>query len=134
VPGRPIVLDSWAVIAYFEDQPGAAHVEEILAEARLTAGRLAMSVVNVGEVWHSLARSYSAAVADAKIEELASLGIEFINATWEVTRQAAAYKARGSIAYADCFAAALSKLLRAELVTGDKEYRLVEGEVNIIWL
>jgi predicted nucleic acid-binding protein len=36
--------------------------------------------------------------------------------------------------YADCFAAALAKLRKAELVTGDKEFRQIEDEVKIQWL
>jgi predicted nucleic acid-binding protein len=43
-------------------------------------------------------------------------------------------KARGSIAYGDCFAAALAKMKKAEVVTGDKEFKQVEGEVRILWL
>jgi predicted nucleic acid-binding protein len=38
------------------------------------------------------------------------------------------------MSYADCFAAALAKLKKAELVTGDKEFRQVEGELKILWL
>jgi len=34
------------------------------------------------------------------------------------------------MSYADCFAAALAKDRKAELVTGDKEFRQVEGEVS----
>ena len=36
--------------------------------------------------------------------------------------------------YADYFAAALAKLRKAELVTGDKEFKQVEGEVKILWI
>jgi ribonuclease VapC len=42
--------------------------------------------------------------------------------------------ARGQIAYADCFAAALAKLHKAELVTGDHEFKLLEGDVRILWV
>jgi predicted nucleic acid-binding protein len=38
------------------------------------------------------------------------------------------------MSYADCFAAALAKLKKAELVTGDKEFRQVDGDVKVLWL
>jgi uncharacterized protein len=38
------------------------------------------------------------------------------------------------LSYADAFAAALAKIRRAELITGDPEFRAVEGEVKIHWL
>jgi predicted nucleic acid-binding protein len=44
------------------------------------------------------------------------------------------FKARGNISYADCFAAALAKGLGAEVLTGDKEFKVLEGEIGITWL
>jgi predicted nucleic acid-binding protein len=38
------------------------------------------------------------------------------------------------MSYADCFAAALAKLRKAELVTGDKEFRQIEGEIKVSWV
>ncbi len=38
------------------------------------------------------------------------------------------------MSYADCFAAALAKHRKSDLVTGDKEFKQVEGEVSIRWL
>ena len=38
------------------------------------------------------------------------------------------------MSYADCFAAALAKLRSAELITGDPEFKAVEGEIKIGWL
>jgi len=38
------------------------------------------------------------------------------------------------VSYADCFAAALAKDRKAELVTGDREFKQVEGEGSIRWL
>jgi len=38
------------------------------------------------------------------------------------------------MSYADCFAAALAKQRRVELVTGDKEFKQVEKEIRILRL
>jgi len=38
------------------------------------------------------------------------------------------------MSYADCFAAALAKLRKAELVTGDRDFKQVEGEVQVLWI
>ena len=43
-------------------------------------------------------------------------------------------KARHRISYADCFAAALAKDRKADLVTGDKEFKKIEGDVSVHWL
>jgi predicted nucleic acid-binding protein len=52
----------------------------------------------------------------------------------KMTRQAAIYKATYRVAYADAFAAALAKERRAELVTGDPEFKRLEKEIKVNWL
>ncbi|MBA4388535.1 MAG: hypothetical protein C0404_11175 [Verrucomicrobia bacterium] len=43
-------------------------------------------------------------------------------------------KSRYSFSLADAFSAALAKKHRADLVTGDSEFKTVEGEVKVSWL
>jgi predicted nucleic acid-binding protein len=38
------------------------------------------------------------------------------------------------MSYADCFAAALAKCKKADLVTGDKEFMPLDGEIKIYWI
>jgi predicted nucleic acid-binding protein len=96
--------------------------------------KLLMSVVNLGEVWYSIARATSPATADQYIHEIEGMAIEIVDAEWTLTRQASVYKANGNIAFGDCFAAALAKNRKAELITGDKEFKVVEGEIKILWI
>jgi len=131
---RPLVLDSWAMMAFVENEPSAEQVEELLLKAHKAGTPLLMSVVNVGEIWYSTARAHSPVEADRVIEELANLRVEIVPADWEITRQAAIFKSKGRIAYGDCFAAALAKLRGAELVTGDPEFKPFAKEVRIFWL
>lgn len=128
------VLDSWAVMAFLEDEAAAQEVEQILVSAMESGTRLLMTTVNLGEVWYSVARVCSPQEADAAVRRVASLGIEVFPADWKMANQAARFKARGKIAYADCFAAALAYLEQAELLTGDQEFRQFESEIRIAWL
>ncbi len=128
------VLDSYALMAFFEDEPGADFVRGLILKAEERGTTLLMSVVNLGEVWYSIARTSSAEIADQYIQEIDGMAIEIVDADWQLTRQAAVFKANGNISYGDCFAAALAKNRKAELVTGDKEFRLLEDEIKISWL
>ena len=38
------------------------------------------------------------------------------------------------MSFADCFAAALAQRSKAELVTGDSEFKQVEDDIRIDWL
>ena len=131
---RAVVLDSWAVIAYLDDEKAGEKVAEIMADAHENKIPLKMSILNVGEVWYSFARQTSENEADHAIDELRELGIEFVDADWKMTRIAADYKSKHKMSYVDCFAAALAKEEKAELVTGDKEFKEVEADIKVNWL
>ncbi len=128
------VLDSWALMAFFEDEPGAEKVEELLLKAEESGKPLLMCVVNWGEVWYSIARREGEEVADRFIDDIGKMAIEIVNADRELTRLAAKFKSKRAMAYADCYAAALAKLGRADLVTGDREFESLAGEVKILWV
>ena len=51
-----------------------------------------------------------------------------------LARQAALFKATHKMAYADCFAAALAKERKAELVTGNPQFKALEKEIKVQWL
>jgi len=131
---KAYVLDSWAILSYFQGEPAAEKVEQIIGEAQEHDIPLLMSVVNVGEVWYIKARRSSPAAADTAIQELRQLGIELIEVDWTLAHQAGVFKAKYRMSFADCFAAALALLRKAHLATGDPEFKQVEQEVAIDWL
>jgi len=130
------VLDSWALIAFFEDEPAAGEIEKLLVKAETGTHKLLLSVVNWGEIYYGTMRRVSQEAAEQKTREIAGLAIEIVpvEADLHLVRQAAIYKATKKLAYADAFAAALAKLRNAELVTGDPEFKEIENEIRIAWL
>lgn len=130
------VLDSWALIAFFEDEPAAEQVEKLLAQAAAEKHKLLLSVVNWGEIYYNTMREVSEEAAEQQAQDIAALPIDIVGVSddLELVREAAKLKATKKMAYADCFAAALAKLQNAEVVTGDPEFREVEKEIKIAWL
>ncbi len=72
---KRIVLDASAVMTFFEDRPGAAKVEEIVARAAEGKCELLMSVVNWGEVYYSVWRAKGPAMARKIVAEIGQLPI-----------------------------------------------------------
>ena len=128
------VLDSYSLIAYLEGEKGADRMIELLRVARDSAHPLLLSVVNWGEVYYITLRETGRPRAEQVAHLIKTLPIEIVPVDLSLAKQAAEFKATRKMSYADCFAAALAKLRRAELVTGDNEFRQVEGEVRIEWL
>ncbi|HEY3290573.1 MAG TPA: PIN domain-containing protein [Anaerolineae bacterium] len=136
MPGRTkgIVLDAWSVLAYLQDEPAGKIVADLIADAHENDKAVFMTVANAGEVWYIMAREKSEADAEACMADLLSIGIQLVDLDWDLTRIAAGFKARGRMSYADAYAAALAKQQKCELVTGDKDFRMVEEEIKIRWL
>ena len=128
------ILDSWALMALFNNEPAADAVEKVLAQATADRHKLLMSVVNWGEIYYSVMRGASAEMAEQKVREIAAMPIEIVHADLHQTHQAAIFKATKKMSYADCFGAALAKIKNAEFVTGDPEFKEVEKEIKINWL
>ena len=56
-----------------------------------------------------------------------------MNVDAELAKLAAVLKAKYNLPYADCFGGALAKLRRATFVTSDKDFKLVERHLDILW-
>jgi ribonuclease VapC len=134
MPAAPVVLDSHALVAYFRDEAGAEQVEALLAKAAASERPLHMTEVNYAEAKYTLIRKDGPEAWEASARILTGLPIEFHPVTRALADQAAIYKAAHKLSLADAFAAALAREKKAELVTGDPEFKPLEKEVRIHWL
>ena len=119
------VLDSYALIAYFTGEEAGKPVVEVLKKTLDGDAESFLCVVNWGEVYYITLRENGLEQAETFRKLIEEYPIEIVNVDQDLTLEAA---------YADTFAAALAKIKKAELVTGDKEFKSVEGEVKILWL
>ncbi len=128
------VLDSYALLAYFADERGRRPVEKLLTEVFDDETFIKMTVINLGEVIYIIERKRGLPDAQLTLSRIKELPIELIDIDEDLALAAAHIKAEHSMAYADCFAAALSKLQKAVLVTGDPKFKKLEKEIEIFWL
>ena len=129
-----MVLDSFALVAYFRGESVGAPVKEMLQKASRSEKPLHMTEVNYAEVKYIILRKDGREAWQEATAILVALPIEFHPATRELADAAAEFKSRLQLSLADAFAAALAKEKKAELVTGDPEFKRLEKEVKVIWL
>ncbi len=134
MPAAPVVLDSHALVAYFRDEPGAETVEALLAKAAASERPLHMTEANYAEAKYALIRKDGPKAWEASAQILTGLPVEFHPADRVLADLAADFKARFKMSLANAFAAALAKEKKAELVTGDPEFKPLEKEIKIHWL
>lgn len=127
------VLDSYAILALLGGETGAEEVALILSA--LESG-LAVSAVNVGEVFYILRRRRGLEAAVSAEEAIyGHPRLKVAEASRERIRAAALLKADGGLSFADAFALALAKELGGTLVTGDPEFAKWERDgQSIRWI
>ena len=128
------VLDSFAMLAFLADEPGAGQVRDLLEFGEQHAGSLWMSVINVGECLYIVEREHGLTAAHRVIAALAQLPVSEAIANRERTFAAAHIKAHHKLSFADAFAVALAREKLATVVTGDPEFKQVETQVPVFWL
>ena len=96
---------------------------------------LAMSIINVGEVYYRLCRLRGLEFADTFVTEL-ERGLRWVDVPNWLVLEAARHKGRHRISYADAFALATAIRENAPLVTGDPEFETFrDGQiVQVEWL
>ena len=125
------VLDSFAVLSYLGGESGLARVQEVLDEALHVRCRVALSMINLGEVLYITEREVGLVQAQAVLAALEQLPIEILPATRESVLAAAHIKANYRVAYADAFAITAAQELGGIVLTGDPEFEAVETIVPV---
>ena len=128
------ILDSFALLAYFQAEVGGAKVKDILKQAEMGNVATSLSLINLGEVIYITGRKLSNEKAEEILLDILLLPIQLAEVTMDRVLAAAQVKAQYPISYADAFAVALAQELNATIVTGDSEFKQVESIVKLSWL
>ncbi len=132
---RPrFVLDTFALLAYLQQEPGYQQVKDILIRAKRGEAEVFLSIVSYGEALYILERQQGIAQVPHVIGVIDQLPLQVLNADRSLAFAAAHVKANHSISYADAFVVALGQQTGAVVVTGDPEFHAVEHLITMEWL
>ena len=128
------VLDSYAVLAFLFKEKGHEIMLDLFEEALEADNKLLVAAPNWAEVRYMVERKVGASRWAEVRARLLGLPLNIIEADQELAEVAGEIKAFHKMSLADCFAAALARLKKAEIYTGDPEFRAIEAEQKIVWL
>ena len=129
------LLDSYALLAYLNQEDGFEKVRNVLANAQESSLPVLMNELNVGETYYILYRKRGHEQAEYFLDTvLAGLPISMISNDFSAVISASKIKARHALSLADCFAVATAQRENAVILTGDPEFKNVEKFVEIDWL
>lgn len=130
---KRLVFDSFAILAWLYEEPSAGFVDMLLHEIGTGATDGGISIVNLGEIYYTVARRDSASRAETTLLALREFDWHIHAASDDLVLAAARLKAQFRISYADAFALACAQEHDAELVTGDPELLAADHGVPILW-
>ena len=131
---KKYLLDSYAVLAWIQDENGAQFVEDLLYRARENKDEVSLNIINLGEIYYRCARAIGVPSAQNLLDSIMLLPVRIIPCPNDLVLEAAEIKAQYPIAYADAFALATAVREKACIITGDPEFKEVEHLVEIHWL
>ena len=131
------ILDACALLALFDDEPGADIVEELIDQAKNNEITLTMNAANFIEVYYDRIRTVGKERADSIIQNVYDIFpvsiIETLNPA--IVREAARLKATGKMSFADTILVATARCIGATIVTCDHvELEPVERQEHIPFL
>ena len=123
---KEYVLDANAVIRYFElgSTGGGERVRKLFEQSERNQARLFMSVINMGEVFYILLKHLGEQRARHYILALQH-AVTMVEADTGRTIEAATWKHKYKLGYADSFAATLALASKATLVSADPAFEKV---------
>ena len=125
------ILDSYAVLAYLQDEEGAQRVKEILYESAAGGITTYFPLINLGEILYIVERNRGLEEAQKVLGVLRQLPLIILPAD-EVSVLAAAHiKAHYPITYADSFVISAAQTMHATILTGDPEFDVAADIVTI---
>jgi len=124
------------MIAWIVNDPAAEQVETLLDRAETGQIELMMSMINLGEVFHLLARRHGTEEAEQFLSDFHGMPIRTVIPTAHSIIEAARLKGRYAISYSDAFAVEAARHHGASLVTGNSELRALSKAkvVEIDWI
>jgi predicted nucleic acid-binding protein len=131
---RSSVLDSYAVLAYLFGERGHEKVVAVLEKAAESGKSALIAAPNWAEVRYQVERKSGAQRWTEVREKLLALPVEVVPVGADLAESAGAIKASRKMSLADCFAAALAKERRADLYTGDPEFKAVKADIKVVWI
>ncbi len=131
---KTTVLDASALLAMFFGEPGVDMMRDLFNRAAEADRPLLVSAVNWAEVLYKLTRRHGQEGLEVARRFDRTMPLHVVPVDLELAELAAEFKAARKLALADAFAAALAKHKKAELVTGDQEFKAVEKEIKIGWM
>lgn len=128
------VLDTSAVLTFFEDEPGSEVVEGLFGKAEQNEITIYLSFMTFTEVYYISFQEQGNDIAEQRLKQLNMLPAIRIDSDYESSHTAGKIKALHRLSIADAWISALAKIKQSILVHKDPEFESIEQEIEVLKL
>lgn len=122
------ILDTKALIAFFNNEEGAKNVEKILKEIDENKAEGFVSAITLTEIYYLYSRERGEDFAKRKIEQIKLSNLKMVVIDDEIAIKAGVHKIK-AIPIADALIAASAYFVDATVVTDDEHFEKLDAEV-----
>jgi len=122
------LLDTKALIAFFNNEVGADFVERILREIDENKAERFVSAITLTEIYYLYLRRIREDFAKKRIEQIKVSNLKIVTIEEEIAVKAGEYKIK-AIPIADALIAASAHFVEAKVVTDDEHFEKLDLEV-----
>lgn len=122
------ILDTKALIAFFNNENGAEKVEKILKEIDENKAEGFVSAITLTEIYYLYSRERGEDFAKRKIEQIKLSNLKMVVINDEIAIKAGEYKIK-AIPIADALIAASAYFVGAKVVTDDEHFEKLDVSV-----
>ncbi len=134
INAKDVVLDSFAILAFLNEERGFDVVKRLLRQAGRGQIKLYLNEINAGECYYIIHKTRSKAAAERFLLTLQTLSIELAGNNFHDIIETARIKGDFTLSYADAFVISTARKLNALIYTGDQEFKQVKHLVRIKWI
>ncbi|KAF5430857.1 putative nucleic acid-binding protein, contains PIN domain [Candidatus Methanophagaceae archaeon] len=121
------MIDSWAWIEYFRGSKAGEQIKGVIEDSE---EKMVISTINIAEVYRLILRFYSEDFAEEKIEAMKQRAF-VCDVIEEIAVEAAKIKHKKKWGLGDSLIYATAKKEGARVLTGDPDFKDVEGVIFI---
>jgi predicted nucleic acid-binding protein len=128
------ILDTSALIAFFEDEEGADTVASLLAHANKSEVVLYISFITLTELFYITWQEQDKSVAHELVAQVKALPIRCVESEERLCLRAGAIKAENRLSLGNAFIAATAVIMDARLIHKDPEFGRLNGVIQSVSL
>ncbi len=131
---QKIILDAYGLLLFLQKEGPYHVIKTLFWDAQQEKNPVLVNEMSLGEIFHIIFSVHSIEKAETFIPLLEILPLEIISNCLDDIMQAARIKARYAIDTVSSLVVATAIVQKAKLVTGDPEFKKVDGLIPIQWL